>query len=86
MFCRPLATSHYTGERSDGPVTIQSRQAAQTIRKRAQNSREPAGRKLRIEALEDRSLLSVSPTTQQAIQLFDASPALFVANQGQIAD
>ena len=43
---------------------------------------QPGGRRLRVEDLEDRRLLSASPT----IQLFNASPALFVQNLGQIAD
>jgi hypothetical protein len=41
-------------------------------------------RRLGLEPLEDRRLLSAGG--QQTIQLFDASPALFVQNQGQIAD
>lgn len=40
-------------------------------------------RRLGLEVLEDRRLLSVSDPT---IELFDASPALFVENQGQWAD
>src|SRR5574340_110042 len=42
-------------------------------------------RRLRVEALEDRRLLSVG-TTDQAMELFRISPALFVENQGQWAD
>jgi len=40
---------------------------------------------LRLGPLEDRRLLNGAGDTQ-AIQLFDASPALFVKNQGQVTD
>ncbi len=42
-------------------------------------------RRLRLEALEDRRLLSAAPGNE-AIELFSISPALFVENQGQWAD
>ena len=42
-------------------------------------------RRLRFEALEDRRLLD-GAVGQQAIELFNVSPALFVENQGQWAD
>lgn len=42
-------------------------------------------RRLRLEPLEDRRLLSVA-AGQQVIELFGISPALFVENQGQWAD
>ncbi|MCY2994691.1 MAG: SBBP repeat-containing protein [Planctomycetota bacterium] len=43
-------------------------------------------RRLALEVLEDRRVLNAAPTDPQAIRLFDASPALFAANQGQVAD
>jgi hypothetical protein len=49
----------------------------------ALSDRSAMGRRLHLEPLEDRRLLSAGG---QQIQLFDASPALFVQNQGQIAD
>src|SRR5574340_1146224 len=42
-------------------------------------------RRLRIEPLEDRRLLSVG-SADEAMELFRISPALFVENQGQWAD
>ena len=42
-------------------------------------------RRLLCEPLESRRLLSAA-ASQQTMQLFDASPALFAANQGQWAD
>ena len=45
--------------------------------------REPFAHRLAVEPLEDRRLLSV---TSPQVELFNTSPALFVANQGQWAD
>ena len=55
---------------------------------RGQGNRRPLNRwaALRLEPLEDRRMLSAAPSNQQAVQLFDASPALFAKNEGQVAD
>ena len=55
--------------------------------KKSRGRRLPAPylRRLACESLEDRCLLD-GALGQQAIQLFDASPALFVENLGQWSD
>ena len=45
--------------------------------------KEQFARRLRCEPLEDRRMLSIASS---AVELFNASPALFVENQGQWAD
>jgi len=63
--------------------TRRNRRWLQSKSKQSRHRSTPGLRQLGMELLEDRRLLSLS---QPAVELFDASPPLFVENQGQWAD